>query len=262
MYIKSFFKYQTSYLDEKEYKKLLKPLISMDLRRVSKFNLLALYGSVNILNSKNFDKNLFIYVATNLACIDETYKVLCEIKDKNPIMPFDFLNINTNNTGFYISKALEIDANSYTISTNDLAFERALELAFFDYKNGVQKSFLIGSVENSSQNIPNQSSSYFDNSSWIYFDNKEENSLSKIKTIKYFTNIDELNFYLCDLQYDNIILNDRAKEFLNELNIDKNSLNSEFDIFSIFEKDLKNSIYIAFDSKKRAYLINFGLNSF
>jgi len=257
MYIKSFFKYKNIYSDEKEYKKILKTLISMDLRRISKFNLLALYGSVHTLNNTDFDKNLFIYVATNSACIDETYKVLYEIKNKNPIMPFDFLNINTNNTGFYISKALELYANSYTISTNDLAFEKALQLAYFDYENKIQNSFLIGFVESSSQNIPNQNMYSFDNSSWVYIDDKKTNSLSRIEDIRYFTNIEELNLYLSHLKIENIVLNSIAKEFLYELNIDKNLLHLEYDIFSIFEKTLKNSVYISLDSQQRAYLIIF-----
>lgn len=257
MYIKSFFKYQNECLDEKEYKKLLKPLTSMDLRRISKFNLLSLYGSLNCLKNIKFSKSCSIYIATNSGCIDETFKVLDELKKINPVMPFDFLNINTNNTGFYISKALNLDALSYTISSNELSLERALELAFNDYKNGIQKNFLIGYCESSSKNIPNQTLDTLDYSSWICFDNIKENSISKIKSIKYFSNLDEINFYLKDKNYENIVLNSFSKEFLDELDLDENKVNIEFDIFSIFENNLKNSIYIALDNKKRAYLIYF-----
>lgn len=256
MYIKSFYKYQNEFLDEKEYKKLLKPITNMDLRRISKFNLLSIYGSLNTLKDINFSKSCSIYLATNSGCIDETYKVLSQLKENNPIMPFDFLNINTNNTGFYISKALELNASSYTVSST-LSFERALELAFNDYKNGTQKNFLTGYCESSLGATPNQEENSFDNSSWIYFDDIKTNSISKIEDIKYFSNLDEINFYIKDKNYENVVLNSFLKECKNDINISKNSNIFLGDIFLIFENRLENSVYIAIDSKKRAYLIEF-----
>lgn len=257
MFIKSFFKYQNECLDEKEYKKFLQTLTNMDLRRISKFNLLSIYGSLNCLKGINFSRSCSIYITTNSGCVDETFKVLCELKENNPVMPFDFLNINTNNTGFYISKALDLDALNYTISSNDLSFERAFELAFYDYQNSIENSFLIGFVESSSKNIPNQAINSLDCSSWVYFDSKPNSSISKIEEIKYFANILEINDYLKDKNYENIVLNSFTKEFLNELNLDKNRVNINFDIFSIFEKRVKNCIYIALDSRKKGYLFLF-----
>jgi len=260
MYIKSFFKYQEDEKDEKEYKKLLKPIISLDLRKISKFSLLALYGSSKVTKDIEFDKNLSIYVATNSACIDESYKSLHELKNHNSIMPFNFLNINTNNTGFYISKALDLQANSYTISANNFSFEKALELAYNDFINKTQNNFLIGFVESSScNNALYREKNMFDNSSWLYIGNNKNNSIAKLKKVKYFKNIKELNNYLVDLKFNNIVLNNYAKEFLEELQIDKSSSIFEGDIFFIFENNLKNSLYIALNEKKRAYVFYFNI---
>lgn len=141
MYIKSIFKVEDDYKEDKEYKRFLKESVSFDLRRVSKLNLLAIYGAVNCLKNINYDKNLSIYTSTNNGNIEETYKVLNELKDANPIMPFDFLNINTNNTGFYISKAINSKGNNYTISSNELSFEKTLQTIFLNIKVTMQIVF-------------------------------------------------------------------------------------------------------------------------
>lgn len=256
MYVKSFFKYQNSYLDEKELKKLLKPLTNMDLRRISKFNLLSIYGSLNTIQSIDFSKNCSIYIATHSGCIDETYKVINELKENNPVMPFDFLNINTNNTGFYISKALDLNSLSYTISSNHLSFERAIELAFIDYKNKINIDFLIGFVESSTNNIPNQVIQKDDISNWIYFDSNKLKSFMNIKSISFFDNIDELNSYLDSLKTRSFVINIANKDNLKSLKtIDLSSI-THGDIFYILENNLVNISYISI-SGNNAYLFEF-----
>lgn len=243
MYINSIFRYTSEFLDDKEYKNLLKPLTSMDLRRVSKFNLLSLYGSLSCLREVDFSKKLSIYVATSSACIDETYKVLSELKNNTPIMPFDFLNINTNNTGFHISKALNLDALSYTISTNELSFERALEIAYNDFKNGMQSSFLVGSVESSSINIPSQNLSKLDNSSWLYISDASSQNSIKIVSLKFITDIDDLMVF----KHKNTILNSYASSFLDIKDAPIGDL--------FFALEFDEALYVALDAKKRGYVI-------
>ncbi|NCB13346.1 MAG: hypothetical protein EOM78_17125, partial [Erysipelotrichia bacterium] len=126
MYIKYFFKHETPSKSEKDYKALLKEITTLDVRKISKLNLLAIYGAIKTLKDKEHKKDLSLYAASNFACIQETYKILQELKSQNPVMPFDFLNINTNNMGFYISKALNTMGNNYTISSDYLSFEKTL----------------------------------------------------------------------------------------------------------------------------------------
>lgn len=200
MYIKSYFSYEDIEKTDKEFKSMLKELISLDTRKLSKLNLLALYGSSSCLKNINYEKELSLYIASHFACINETFKVLKEIKNKNPIMPFDFLNINTNNMGFYLSKALNFLGNSYTISSEFLSFEKAIYTAFLEYKNGINSSFLIGDVDSALKDLPYsknlsqiQNNLTNDISSWIYFENSSKNSIAKIEDILYFSSFDELN---------------------------------------------------------------------
>jgi len=271
MYIKSIFKVEDDYKEDKEYKRFLKESVSFDLRRVSKLNLLAIYGAVNCLKNINYDKNLSIYTSTNNGNIEETYKVLNELKDANPIMPFDFLNINTNNTGFYISKAINSKGNNYTISSNELSFEKTLQTIFFEYKSNYANSFLIGYIDESLKNIPQsqlkniQKDSLLlkDNSSWLYIDSVKDNCIAKLELVEYFQNLSDLNNFLNSIHFDMVALNKFAQNQIEDLNIRSSlvknfeNLSSISDIIDMLNSDFNNSIFISIDENNRAYLINF-----
>ncbi len=270
MYIKYFFKHETPSKNEKDYKALLKEITTLDVRRISKLNLLAIYGAIKTLKDKEYKKDLSLYAASNFACIQETYKILKELKSQNPVMPFDFLNINTNNMGFYISKALNTIGNNYTISSDFLSFEKTLYTIFLEYKNRINSSFLVGEVDSSLENLPYLGDlSTFENSisndisSWLYLDDISNNSIAKLEFVKYFYSIDDLNNLLKAKKYDAIYLNNFATKFKDELNID-NSLIKTYqnffcssNIINLLNDEFKNSIFISLDNKKRAYLFYF-----
>ncbi len=270
MYIKYFFKHETPSKSEKDYKALLKEITTLDVRKISKLNLLAIYGAIKTLKDKEHKKDLSLYAASNFACIQETYKILQELKSQNPVMPFDFLNINTNNMGFYISKALNTMGNNYTISSDYLSFEKTLYTIFLEYKNRVNSSFLVGEVDSSLENLPYLGDlSTFENnisndiSSWIYFDDISNNSIAKLEFVKYFYSIDDLNNFLKTQKYDAISLNSFATKFKDELNIDNSLIKtyqnffSSSNIINLLNDEFKNSIFISLDNKKRAYLFYF-----
>ena len=251
-------------------KKKLKEITTLDVRKISKLNLLAIYGAIKTLKDKEYKKDLSLYAASNFACIQETYKILQELKSENPVMPFDFLNINTNNMGFYISKALNTMGNNYTISSDYLSFEKTLYTIFLEYKNRVNSSFLVGEVDSSLENLPYLGDLYaFENnisndiSSWIYFDDISNNSIAKLEFVKYFYSIDDLNNFLKTQKYDAISLNSFATKFKDELNIDKSLIKtyqnffSSSNIINLLNDEFKNSIFISLDNKKRAYLFYF-----
>ncbi len=79
MYIKYFFKHETTSKSEKDYKALLKEITTLDVRKISKLNLLAIYGAIKTLKDKEYKKDLSLYAASNFACIQETYKILQEL---------------------------------------------------------------------------------------------------------------------------------------------------------------------------------------
>ena len=54
MYIKYFFKHETPSKSEKDYKALLKEITTLDVRKISKLNLLAIYGAIKTLKDKEY----------------------------------------------------------------------------------------------------------------------------------------------------------------------------------------------------------------
>lgn len=277
MYIQNIFAQVNPNRSSKEYRKELKELSSINLRRNSKFNVMAVYGALNVLKDQSFNKNLSIYIASEYGCIEDMIEVQAQINDDcSIVMPFSFLNINTNNTGYYISQALETLGNNINITSEDLAFEKAFELAYFDYKYNKLNEILIGAVDVSLDDIPDYTSiihnvenkKTYDGNAWFYLNEKKENSLGELTYFKQFKNIEELNKQLLDIEYEIVGLNQYAKQNSKKLNLKKelvfNYKNDDFygtvsasNIVEILEEKKELSLYISLDSKERAYLFLF-----
>lgn len=276
MYIKSIYKQVNENKSAKEYRKDLKEISSLNFRRNSKFNVMAVYGALKVLDKIKYKDNLSIYLASEYGCIEDLLKVLNQINnDESFVMPFDFLNVNTNNTGFLISQALQTVGNNINVSSEDLSFEKAFELAYFDFHFKKVDEILVGGVDESLVNVINHNSvinNLFnldskDGSSWLYINNDKRNSLAEIKHFEFFTNLEELNKYLKAIDYKIVGLNQFAKKYVSELQIDKNLIYksknnfcgtySVADIIDLLKEKEESSVYISLDSKKRAYLFFF-----
>lgn len=276
MYIKSIYKQVNENKSAKEYRKDLKEISSLNFRRNSKFNVMAVYGALKVLDKIKYKDNLSIYLASEYGCIEDLLKVLNQINnDESFVMPFDFLNVNTNNTGFLISQALQAVGNNINVSSEDLSFEKAFELAYFDFHFKKVDEILVGGVDESLVNVINHNSvinNLFnldskDGSSWLYINNDKRNSLAEIKHFEFFTNLEELNKYLKAIDYKIVGLNQFAKKYVSELQIDKNLIYksknnfcgtySVADIIDLLKEKEESSVYISLDSKKRAYLFFF-----
>ncbi|MGB5920385.1 hypothetical protein [Arcobacter sp.] len=276
MYIKSIYKQVNENKSAKEYRKDLKEISSLNFRRNSKFNVMAVYGALKVLDKIKYKDNLSIYLASEYGCIEDLLKVLNQINnDESFVMPFDFLNVNTNNTGFLISQALQTIGNNINVSSEDLSFEKAFELAYFDFHFKKVDEILVGGVDESLVNVINHNSvinNLFnldskDGSSWLYINNDKTNSLAEIKHFEFFTNLEELNKYLKAIDYKIVGLNQFAKKYVSELQIDKNLIyksKNNFcgtysipDIIDLLKEKEESSVYISLDSKKRAYLFFF-----
>ncbi len=277
MYIKSMFKQINENQATKFYRDELKTLSNLNLRRNSKFNIMSIYGALNTLRNKTYKNDLSIYIASEYGCVEDTLKVLEQINSEDSmLMPFDFLNVNTNNTGFLIAQALNTIGNNINITSEDLSFEKAFELAYFDYQIKKVDEILIGGVDESVNVISNHNSIIHnlenaiskDGSAWLYLNDKKEDSIAKIEYFEFFPTLDELNIGLENLDYQLIGLNQYAKKYQNELKIKedliyKNSNNNFYgtysvaDIIDILDEKKESSIYISLDTKKRAYLFHF-----
>lgn len=273
MYIKKIFKQINENKSVKEYKEQIKPICNLNLRRSSKFNVMAIFGALKTLQNYSYSEDLSIYIASEYGCMEDLMKVLEQINTSESIlMPFDFLNVNTNNSGFLISQALNTTGNNINITSYDLSFEKAFFLAFFDLEIGNINDALIGAVDESIENIPNYNSiihnaqnfSSKDGSSWIYLSNTPNDSIAKVESIEFFNNLNELNLYLEKINYEIVGLNQFAKKYQKELIIDENLIfntsdnfygtSSAGELIDIIKEKKSSSIYISLDSKKRSYL--------
>ncbi|WP_298752399.1 hypothetical protein [uncultured Arcobacter sp.] len=276
MYIKSVYKLLNENRTAKEYRKDLKEISSLNLRRNSKFNVMAVYGAIKALSNIKYKDTLSTYISSEYGCIEDLLKVLNQINsDDSFVMPFDFLNVNTNNTGFVISQALEVFGNNINITSEDLSFEKAFELAYFDFHYKKVSDILIGGVDESLDKVLSANSNINnlenlvskDGSSWIYINDEKINSLAKVKHFDFFVNVNELNSYLKTIDYKVVGLNQFAKKYVSELEVNKelvykNQDNfygtySVADIIDILNEKKESAIYISLDSKKRAYLFYF-----
>lgn len=269
--------YHTTYKNNttKEYKQLLKEITNTQFRRVSKFNIMAIYGALQCLKNKNYDKNLNIYTASEYGCITDMNKVLLQVSKKDEIvMPFDFLNINGNNVGFLISEALNTLGNNFYITAEDISFEKAFELAYFDISINKIDEALVGAVDESLdyiqdistlvKNFDNQE--IYDGTTWFQLSTKSDNALAKIKTVETFNNLEELNSFLDTLQYDHLSLNLFAQKALNNLKIDQNKIITQSKEFfgtysAMYLNNLLNFdgklLHLSLDDKNRVFLFYF-----
>lgn len=277
MYIKSMFKQINENQATKFYRDQIKNISNMNLRRNSKFNIMSIYAALKTLENISYEKNLSIYLASEYGCMEDLVKVLEQINDENSmLMPFDFLNVNTNNTGFLIAQALNTIGNNINITSEDLSFEKAFELAYFDYQIKKVDEILIGGVDESVNAISNHNSIIHnlenaiskDGSAWLYLNDKKDDSIAKIESFEFFPTLEELNIAIENLDYQLVGLNQFAKKYQNELKIKedliyKNSNDNFYgtysvaDIIDILDEKKKSSIYISLDTKKRAYLFHF-----
>lgn len=275
MYIHSTFKQINPIKSLSEYKKQLKEMSTINLRRSSKFNILAVYGALKCLNSIPYDKNISIYIASEYGCTQDMLKVLAQVNTQDDIvMPFDFLNVNTNNVGFFISSALNTTGNNINITAEDFSFEKAFELAYFDLLFNESIEALIGGVDESLEecvkdntlihNLENKKTQ--DGTSWLFLSKEKNNAIAKIEKLETYPNIEELNSVLRGICYDKISLNQYAKKYQDSLDIQKEFIIEQKDEFYgtssagyivnllTYSKEL---IHISLDSKKRAYLFYF-----
>jgi GTP:adenosylcobinamide-phosphate guanylyltransferase len=259
----------------KEYKQLLKQLTTKQFRRVSKFNTMAIYGALKCLQHKKYDTNINIYTASEYGCIEDMNQVLMQVSKKDEIvMPFDFLNINGNNVGFLISEALDTLGNNFYITAEDVSFERAFELAYFDISIDKIDEALVGAVDESLDYIENINSmikninhqEVYDGTSWFHLSKHNNNELAKIEAMETFTNLEELNIFLDTLKYDRLSLNLFAKQQIDNLNINKNKIISQSkEFFGTYSAMYINNLldyegkllHISLDANNRAYLFYF-----
>lgn len=263
MYIHKIYSIRNENKDIKEYKNKLKTMTNTNLRRSSKLNVLALFGSLKCMENVAFSKNMGIYVASEYASISNVKKVIEQISKEEIIMPFDFLNINSNNVSFYISQALNSTGKNMLLNSEDLSLEKALEISMFDLETNEVNDILIGLVDESLDGInnyhryinKNKEFKSLDTSAWIYLTKQRENSLAKIEMINYFKNIKDLNDYLETSNFDLFNLNYYAHEVRQNLHINSKAIKNE-SFFKFIQNKKAKLLHIACDRNGKVVAIS------
>ena len=124
-------------------------------------------GALRCLDKNSLSGNTGIYIGSEYSSINSVKKVLEEVSSDSIIMPFDFLNINSNNVSFYVSQALCSNGKNMLLTSENLSFERVLEVALFDLEIDEVDDALVGLVDESLDNIK-EYTKYISNTNAIY----------------------------------------------------------------------------------------------
>lgn len=180
-----------------EYKQKLSTLCKINLRRANKFNLLAVFGALSCVQNQTLSNNLGIYLSTEHGPVESLVNVLEQVtKDDGVVMPFDFLGINTN-ASFYIAQALNASGKHMVLTSHNLSFEKALQLAYFDLMHNEVDDVLVGKVDASlcfiePKHRPKGDKNNYDESCWLYANRNAENAIAKIEKIEEFASFEAM----------------------------------------------------------------------
>ncbi|WP_041958822.1 hypothetical protein [Sulfurospirillum arsenophilum] len=179
------------------YKQKLSTLCKINLRRANKFNLLAVFGALSCVQNQTLSTNLGIYLATEHGPVESLTNVLEQVtKEDGVVMPFDFLGINTN-ASFYIAQALNASGKHMVLTSHNLSFEKALQLAYFDLMHNEVDDVLVGKVDASlcfidPKHRPMGDKNNFDESCWLYANRNAKNAVAKIEKIEEFASLEAM----------------------------------------------------------------------
>ena len=179
-------------------------------RRVSKFVLLALIGACSCIARHALDRNTAIYVTTENGNLADTESVLSQIYRQHSLpLPFNFINTMANTAAFYVAQGLGLCGRNISVSSQNLSFERGMELLKTDMDMGTVRHALIGLVDEatpsasgfaSSSGVTNERINQIDRSCWLYMTSKREGAIGQIAAIRSFKTQDEASGWLAGNQ--------------------------------------------------------------
>lgn len=182
--------------DVKALKEEMKRHTDIYFRRVSKFVLLALIGAHRCARDRRINPDTAIYLATEHGNLGDTESVLQQIYRRHSLpMPYNFINTMANTASFYVAQGLNLTGRNLSVSSQNLSFERGLELLKTDMELLAVRSALAGSVDEATA-----SESHFreksglavdrvnqvDRSCWLYLTREREGAVGEVKAIRSF----------------------------------------------------------------------------
>jgi hypothetical protein len=164
-----------------------------NFRRVNRFILLSLLGALQCVHRQPLEAATAVYLTTEDGNLGETADVLDEIYASRSLpKPFGFINTMSNTAAFYVARNLGVQGRNITVSSQHLSFERGLELLKADFACGVERSALIGGVDESSLSRMNREEPAgrgwraVDGSGWFYVKPEKEGACGAFIEIRSF----------------------------------------------------------------------------
>ncbi len=164
-------------------------------RRVNRFILLSLLGARQCIHEHTLDADTAVYLTTEHGNLGETAAVLDEIyADHSLPKPFGFINTMSSTAAFYLARNLGIKGRNITVSSQHLSFERGLELLKVDFVGGVERSALIGGVDEAAlsrtalKENADRPWRVVDGSGWLYITPEKDGASGAVTEIQSFRN--------------------------------------------------------------------------
>jgi hypothetical protein len=201
MFIHSAVAYVTETADVKALKEELKSHIDTYFRRVSKFVLLALIGACSCAARRPLEQDTAVYLTTENGNLADTESVLSQIYRRHSLpMPFNFINTMANTASFYIAQGLGLCGRNISASSQNLSFERGLELLKTDMELRFVRHALIGLVDEATASashfaalsgIDSARVNQIDRSCWLYVSAERAGAIGEVTAIRSFKSQDE-----------------------------------------------------------------------
>jgi hypothetical protein len=196
MFIHSAVSHITPPAEVKSLKEELKRHTETHFRRISKFVLLALIGAYACTSRHRPDGNAAIYLTTENGNLADTESVLSQIYRSHSLpMPFNFINTMANTAAFYVAQGLGLHGRNITVSSQNLSFERGMELLKADMDLLFVRHALIGLVDEAtvaashfaaSSGVPNAQVNQIDRSCWFYITSERSGAAGEVAAIRSF----------------------------------------------------------------------------
>ena len=206
MFIHSAVAYVTETADVKALKEELKSHIDTYFRRVSKFVLLALVGACSCAARRPLEQDTAVYLTTENGNLADTESVLSQIYRRHSLpMPFNFINTMANTASFYIAQGLGLCGRNISASSQNLSFERGLELLKTDMELRFVRHALIGLVDEATaaashfaalSGIDSARVNQINRSCWLHVSAEREGAIGEVTAIRSFKSQDEAILWL------------------------------------------------------------------
>jgi hypothetical protein len=194
LYIRSFSSYTGEPTVEVQWlKSEITHYTPVNFRRANRFILLTLLGACQCSHARSLAADTAVYLTTEHGNLGETATVLDEMDGDHSLpKPFGFINTMSGTATFYLAQTLVLKGRNITVSSQHLSLERGLELLALDFAGGLERSALIGGVDEASSSGENAGEGnprdwpMADGSGWFYVTSEREGACGAFKTNRSF----------------------------------------------------------------------------